>query len=105
MKDLPLRFLTAIILGIVVIGSIYYSFLSFSLLLLLIAVISGYEYIRLAAFGAEISNPEEIKRMGAAITGLPLAVSMLAGPAWVWAEPDQGCDEGGRLGRATASRR
>lgn len=79
MKDLPLRSLTAIVLGIVVIGSIYYSYLSFSLLLLVIAVLSGYEYIRLAAFGAEISNPEGLKRVGAALTGLPLALAMLAG--------------------------
>ncbi|HNR07728.1 MAG TPA: phosphatidate cytidylyltransferase [Saprospiraceae bacterium] len=79
MKDLPLRFLTAMVLGIVVIGSIYYSYLSFSLLLLLISVLSGYEYLRLAAFGAEISNPEGIKRLGAALTGLPLALSILPG--------------------------
>lgn len=79
MKDLPLRTVTAILLGTITIGAIYYSPHTLTALLIIIAVLAGYEYIKLSTFGAEISAPLTLARIGAALTGLPLMIALLMG--------------------------
>jgi phosphatidate cytidylyltransferase len=72
MSDLPKRLLTAIILGVLVIGSIYYSENTFCVLMIVISLIASHEYISLSTYGAEVSEPNIIKRAGAFISGIPL---------------------------------
>ena len=57
MKDLPIRTATALALGTITIGAVYYSAYTLNLLLILIAAIASFEYIKLAVYGAEISSP------------------------------------------------
>lgn len=86
MKDLPLRTLTAIILGAVTISSIYYSVHTFTLLLLVIASFASYEYIKLSTYGAEISSPALFNRLGAFLAGIPLILAFLLQLAGIQAE-------------------
>lgn len=75
MKDLPLRTLTAVILGLVTILGVYYSALTLALLLIIIASMASFEYIKLAAFGAEVSAPLALSRVGAFIASAPLIIA------------------------------
>jgi len=77
MKDLPLRTATAFLLGIVTIGSIYYSPYTLTLLLILITSVSSYEYIKLATYGSEVSAPVWVSRFGALIASLPLILTLV----------------------------
>lgn len=72
MSDLPARILTAIIMGACVIGGIFYSEYTFILLMIIIALISSYEYLKMATYGAEISFPERMNKAGAIIAIIPL---------------------------------
>lgn len=77
MSDLPKRLLTAIILGIFVIGSIYYSEGTFCFLMIIISLIASYEYINLSTFGAEVSIPRALNRAGAFISSIPLILYLI----------------------------
>ena len=65
MNDLPLRLITALVLGLVVISGIYYSDLTFGIILLIIGYFSSTEYLKLALHGAEINNPVLMVRLAA----------------------------------------
>jgi phosphatidate cytidylyltransferase len=72
MSDLPIRALTAILLGVGVIGGVYYSEYTFILLLSIIVFISSLEYIKMSTYGAEISLPKRLNMLGATIASIPL---------------------------------
>ncbi|MDZ4710389.1 MAG: CDP-archaeol synthase [Saprospiraceae bacterium] len=77
MKDLPIRTATALVLGTVTIGAVYYSAYTLNLLLITIAAIASFEYIKLAVFGAEISSPIGLSRIGAFIASIPLIIAFV----------------------------
>lgn len=77
MSDLPARVLTAIVLGIVVIGGIYYSYLTFCMVMLIIGFFSSKEYIHLASFGADLVNPQRIKVISSVVAVSPLAIYII----------------------------
>ncbi len=77
MNDLPKRLITAIILGIVVIGGIYFSAITFGIVLIIIGYFSALEYIELASNGAEISNPKTLTRVSAVGSIIPLLMYMI----------------------------
>ena len=72
MNDLPKRVLTAIFLGIGVIGGIYYSVYTFIALMIVIGAFASFEYIKLASFGADISIPHSMTKIGALLSAMPL---------------------------------
>jgi len=77
MNDLPLRFITAIVLGVVVIGGIYYSDITFGIVLLIIGYFSSSEYLKLSLHGAEINNPDALLKLAAFGSIFPLGIYLL----------------------------
>lgn len=77
MNDLPLRLITAIILGVVVIFGIYFSDITFGILLLIIGYFSATEYLKLSLNGAEINRPDRMIKLAATGCVFPLGLYIL----------------------------
>jgi len=77
MNDLPTRLITAIALGLTVIGGIYYSDITFGIILLIIGYFSSSEYMKLTLHGAEINNPVSMTRLAASASILPLILYLI----------------------------
>lgn len=77
MSDLPARVATALVLGVCIIGGMFYSWWTLGFVLLIIGFFSSYEYIRLAAFGAEISHPNRLAIVGSCCAIVPLLIFLI----------------------------